>query len=155
MVDIVCTASATPLRITVRPNSAVNGHWRAFVLLLLLPLFSAIGVGFVLLGAWPVVPCLALALGGLWLALRAVERHADDFEEIMLRGDHLLLDRHDRTGDQHLEFNCHWVQVVSRGAGYLALRSHGREFPVGHDLNDAERAAVGRELRSVLARTRH
>lgn len=154
MVDIVSAAPATALRITVRPNSAVNGRWRLFVLVLLLPLFSAIGAGFVLLGAWPVAPCLALALGGLWLGLRQIERHAGDFERIVLCDDRLLVDRHDPRHDEHLEFNSLWVQVVTHGDGTLALRSHGCEFPVGNDLTESERVAVGRELRSTLARAR-
>lgn len=159
MVDIVNTAAATPLRITVRPNSAVNGKWHAFVLLLVVPVFSAVGIGFALIGAWPVLPCLLIVMLALVVALRHIERHAEDFERITLNDDVLTVDRHAPDQDEHMEFNSRWVQVVSLDSApgetrYLALRSHGRELPVGHDLTDTERATVGGALRSRLSRLR-
>lgn len=159
MVDIVNTAAANHLRITVRPNSAVNGRWFAFILLLLLPVFSAVGIGFTLLGAWPVLPCLLLVVLALGGAFHHIERHAGDFERITLSDDLLTVDRHAPGEDEHLEFNSQWVQVVSHEIApgetrYLAFRSHGREHPVGHDLSDDERATVGRALKSRLNRLR-
>ncbi len=159
MVDIVNTAAANRLRITVRPNSAVNGRWHTFVLLLLIPIFGAVGIGFSLLGAWPVLPCLLVVLLILVWAIFHIESHAEDFEQITLGEDVLTLDRHGPEENEHLEFNTQWVQVVSHDIGpdetrYLALRSHGREHPVGHRLSDDERATVGRELRARLNRLR-
>jgi len=160
MVDIVNTAAKAPLRITVRPNSAVNGRWHSVVLLLLVPVFGAVGLGFTLLGAWPVLPCLLLVMFALVGALQHIERHAGDFERITLDDDVLTVDRHAPEQDQHLEFNSRWVQLVSHDIApgetrYLALRSHGREHPVGLELSDDERAAVGRELKSRLYKLQH
>lgn len=159
MVDIVNAAPAVPLRITVRPNSAVNGRWRLFVLTLLAPLFSLVGIGFTLLGAWPVLPCLVLTLLALGCALRHVERHAGDFEQITLEDDRLVVLRHAPDRDERFEFNSCWVQVVLHDAApgvkaHLALRSHGRELPVGLALTDDECVTVGSELRFRLSRLR-
>jgi len=160
MVDVVNTTTVKPLRITVRPNSAVNGRWRAFVLLLLIPVFGAVGLGFTLLGAWPVLPGLLLVMLALVWALRHIERHAGDFERITVGNDLLTVDRHAPKQDEHLEFNARWVQVVSHDIApgetrYLALRSHGREHPVGLALSDHERAAVNHALRVRLRRLQH
>lgn len=156
MVDIVSAPPAAPLRITVRPNCAVRRGEGMRTLAVATPIGIVIAIGFVWLGAWPVVPFVTLALAALAFAVHLVERRAGDFERITVDDDKLTVDRHDFTGDEHFEFNCYWVQVVVRqaaagGFAYLALRSHGREVAVGHDLTDEERATVGSALLSRLA----
>lgn len=159
MVDIVSAANTSPLRITVRPNSVSHRGEGALTLVVTAPLGLAIATGFVLLGAWPVAPFVLLALAGLTAAVYFVHRHTGDFERIVVDQDKLTVDRHDPDRDEHFEFNGCWVQVVQRnstegGCTYLALRSHGREVALGHDLTEDERASVGSALRSRLAQLR-
>ena len=156
MVDIVSAAKTAPLRIIVRPNSALHRGEGALTLAVTAPLALCIAVVLIALGAWPVVPFVLLVLAALAGAVFMVYRHRDDFERIVIADDKLTVDRHQPDGDQHFEFNGYWVQVVQRhadtgGCAYLALRSHGRELPLCHHLNDAERAVVGRVLTSRLA----
>lgn len=156
MVDIVSAANAAPLRITVRPNSVLHRGEGALTLALTAPVGVAIAIGFAFLGAWPVAPFVLLALAGLAAAVYLVHRHIGDFERIVVDDDKLTVDRHDPRGDEHFEFNGHWVQVVQRpssegGCAYLALRSHGRELPLGSELTADERATVGRALHDRLA----
>lgn len=156
MVDIVNTPPAAPLRITVRPNCAARRGEGVRTLAVATPIGVAIALGLFWLGAWPVVPFVTLALAALTLAVHLVERRAGDFEQITVDDDKLTVDRHDRADDEHFEFNCYWVQVIVRkaaagGCAYLALRSHGREVALGHDLTDEERASVGGLLLSRLA----
>lgn len=160
MVDIVSTANATPMCITVRPNSVLHGGEGALTLAIVTPIGVIIAAGFALLGAWPVAPFVLLAVAGLGLAVYLVHRHIGDFERIVVDADRLTVDRHDPAGDQHFEFNAYWVQVVQRatldgGCAYLALRSHGREVSLGHHLTEDERASVSRVLRARLAALRH
>lgn len=160
MVDIVSNASAAPMCITVRPNSVLHGGEGMLTLAVTAVIGFAIAAGFWWLGAWPVAPFVLLALSGLSLAVYLLGRHGGDFERIVVDDDRLTVDRHAPAGDEHFEFNGCWVQVVQKdnldgGCDYLALRSHGHELVVGHDLNDAERAAVSRALRARLARLRH
>lgn len=159
MVDIVSAAPAATLRITVRPNSAMHHGEGLLTLAVTVPLAVIIAAVFFFLGAWPVVPFVLLALAALGLAVYCVQRHAGDFERITVDDETLSVDRHDPQGDEHFEFNGYWVQIIRRqaaagGCAYLALRSHGRELAVGHDLTDDERASVGRALLSRLARIR-
>lgn len=159
MVDIVNAASASPMRIVVRPNSVLHRDEGALALAVTAPAGFAIAALFVLLGAWPVAPFVLAALAGLAVAVWLVHRHAGDFERIVVDDDKLVVDRHDPGGDHHFEFNRSWVQVIQRrasagGCAYLAVRSHGREVPIGHDLTDQERASVGRALLARLARLR-
>ena len=163
MVDIASSANATPMTpmcITVRPNSVLHMGEGTLTLLIVSTIGIVISAGFALLGVWLVAPFVLLALGGLGLGVFLVHRHAGDFERIVVDADRLTVDHHDATGDQHFEFNACWVQVVQKaaldgGCAYLALRSHGRELALGHDLTDDERASVGRALRVRLARLHH
>lgn len=146
--------------VTVRPNSARWGRrfpW--FVALVLVPVGLAIGVGCLLIGAWPVLPFLALSLGAVAAAFHQVHRHAGDYERLTVCRDRLILERHDTCHDQRLEFNARWVQMVAPaqpggGYRYLALRLHGHDEPFGRHLTEDERARVGRELGWRLARLR-
>lgn len=160
MVDIVSAAKTAPLRIIVRPNSALHRGEGALTLAATAPVGVFIASVLVAFGAWPVIPFVLLALAGLAAAVYMVYRHRDDFERIVLTDDKLVVDRHRPDGDEHFEFNGFWVQLVQRqaeegGCAYLALRSHGREVALGGQLNDAERAVVGRVLSSRLALLRH
>lgn len=160
MVDIVSTANTAPLRITVRPNSILHWGEGTMTLAIAAPLGTVIAGGSVMLGAWPVAPFVLTALAGLAGALILVHRHLDDCERIVLDRDRLTVDRHLPGQDQHFEFNGCWVQLVQRrarsgGCAYLALRSYGRELPLGRDLTDDERASVGRLLAARLARLRY
>jgi uncharacterized membrane protein len=160
VVDIVNPPGASPLRITVRPNCAVHRGEGLRTLAVAAPIGVAIGLAFLWLGAWPVVPFVTLALAALTLAVHLVERRAGNFERITVDSKKLTVDRHYWTGDEHFEFDCYWVQVIARqaqagGLAYLGLRSHGREVAVGHDLTDDERATVGSALLSRLAWLKH
>lgn len=159
MVDIVSTANAAPMCITVRPNSVLHRSDGIWALAVATPVVLVVAVAFALLGAWPVAVCMVLSLIGLGVAVYLVERHTTDFERIVVDADRLTVDSHDPAGDHHFEFNGYWVQIVQRpaedgGCAYLALRSHGRELVVGQGLTDDERASVSLALRARLARLR-
>lgn len=129
-------------------------------MLILVPVCSVLGFAFLLIGAWPVTLFLGLHIAALLTAFLHVEKHAGDFERLTLADDRLILDTHTVDGDQHREFNGHWVQVellntAVGGGNSLYLRSHGKEIPFGRLLSDDERRAVNQELGRRLAMLRH
>jgi uncharacterized membrane protein len=159
MVDIVGTAPAAPLRITVRPNSITRGRDGLRALIAVAAVSIPVAGWFALAGAWPVTLFALVAPLGVALALRHLRRQAGDVERITLARETLTVDRHEQGDVRHLEFNGCWVTLVahraaSGGCDYLALRSHGHEFPLGRNLTDDERATVGRTLQARLARLR-
>lgn len=161
MVDFVGTADQpSPFSVTARPNSVASRSGLLVTMLILVPVCSAAGLGFILIGAWPVSIFMALHILALLGAFKYIERHTGDFERLTLADDRLILDTHTPDRDQHLEFNGFWVQVCLQttsvgGGNSLCLRSHGKEVPFGQLLSDDERVAVSRELRRRLARLRH
>lgn len=138
-----CAGAGNPaqFRVTARPNSAVGNPGLGVAMIVLLPSCTVVGLGLLMLGAWPAALFMALPLLGLAWAFRRIQQHAGDFERLTLDDDRLIVDSHSADGDQHLEFNSHWVQVALRrsavgGGMTLTLRSHGREAIFGRLLSD-------------------
>lgn len=159
MVDIVGGASAMPLRITIRPNSALHPKDALIAAAIAAPVGAVIAALFARFGAWPVAVFVALAFAGLFIATRLIQRRNDDIERIAFDAWTVTVDRHDHDGDSHYEFNGPWVQLVERSAAdggctYLALRSQGREVSLGEHLTEDERASVSRVLRDRLRKLR-
>lgn len=157
-----CAQAGNPVRfcVTAKPNSVLGNPGLRFAMVVLLPWWGGTGIAFLMLGIWPVTVCMVLPLVGLAWAFHHVERHAGDFERLVLDDDRLIVDCHTPEQDQHLEFNSQWVQVALRptavgGGTTLTLRSHGKEVAFGHLLSDEERAALSHELSLRLARLRH
>lgn len=160
MVECARADDAAQFCVTARPNYVLGSPGLRLAMIVLLPWSVAMGTIFMMLGVWPVTLFLLLPISGLIWAFQHLERHAGDFERLILDNDRLILDSHTPEQDQHLEFNSYWVQVALLptavgGGTTLTLRSHGKEFAFGRLLSDEERAAVSRELRQRLARIRH
>lgn len=115
----------------------------------------AIALGFVMIGAWPVMPFTGLEMVVLYAAFRYIDRHASDYEILEISGDRVRIET--RVGSQvnRVEFNRQWARLVTNhryGAPRLALRSHGREVAFGSHLGSADLERIARELRRHLRR---
>jgi len=114
----------------------------------------AIATAFAMLGAWLILPFAGLEILALALVLRWLRAHADDYENVSVRGDVVMLDVCERNRVRRLEFNRMWTRLVVREQSWstrLALRSHGREVEIGRFLDDGGRKALARELKGRLA----
>lgn len=121
--------------------------------LIAMPLLAALGSPVL----WGLLPFLALAVGGVWYALRLSWRRSDMTREVLrLSRDRLDLTRSD-TGrtDRHWHANPYWLRVTLRDDGpvedYLTLTADGREVELGAFLSVDERRSLARELRQRLA----
>lgn len=117
--------------------------------------FLAIALPFAFHGAWLILPFAGAEMVLLYLAFRAVERHAGDFESISISGDRVVVERWETGRVSRHEFNRYWAQVVfepgASGAGeLLALRSHGRVVQLGRHLTQEQRHRVARALKQHL-----
>jgi uncharacterized membrane protein len=115
----------------------------------------AISLGFALSGAWLVFPFAGVEILVVFLAFRYVERHAGDYECMVLEDERVVVERQHSKKIERYEFNRHWAQVSfteprGRARGRLVLRSHGREIEFGVHLNGEQRAAVARRLKEHL-----
>jgi uncharacterized membrane protein len=122
--------------------------------LIALPLLGVLGTPVL----WGVLPFFALAVGGVWLALRRSYHDGRLTEEFTLWSDRVTLVRINPRGQrQSWEANPHWVRVALRETGgpvenYLTLKGGGREVEIGAFLSPDERLDLRATLERALAR---
>ena len=137
---------------TARRNNSLSSSGRQLVFGFILFVSLGIATGFyVVFDAWPILPYAALEMTVLYLAFRYMDRHAGDHERITIKGNTVAIEVHEGSSVTRLELNRYWAQVVcDAGGARLALRSHGREIPVGRHLCEERRLELGRELKREL-----
>jgi uncharacterized membrane protein len=141
--------------LVARRNSSLSASGRLLVVGSLAAVSLTISLGFVALGAWPILPFWGLEMFGLYVAFHIVGRHAGDYERISIRGDQVLIESSEARRRTRHEFNRHWARLVVQPAGggrhtRVALRSHGREVEFGRHLTDDQRLEVAHVLRHEL-----
>lgn len=145
------------LLIAKRNNSLSLPGRRLFFASMVIVSF-AIAIVWAMQGAWYVLPFAGVEMAALFLALMIIGRHAEDYETIVVSGDRIRVERREGGRISRDEFNRYWAQLVTReGPGdrcELALRSHGREVPLGRYLTDEQKRTVACELRSKLKHIR-
>ena len=139
----------------VRPNCSLSPAERLFFLCFLASVSFGIALVFAWLGAWLILPFAGLEVGLLVWAFRQCSEHADDYEKITIKDDHLVIEARDASRMARHEFNRYWARVVctsdASGVLHLALRSHGREVMVGKCLTSEAKQALAKELRIHLS----
>jgi uncharacterized membrane protein len=158
--DSAHTGAAPGFVLVARRNNSLSraGRYRVFGSLVIVSL--GISLTFALHGAWPVVPFAGAEMLVLYLAFRAVERHARDFESVSVSGDRVVLERWESGRVSRAEFSRYWAQVVfepssAGGHALLAVRSHGRQVQFGRHLTDEQRREAARTLKHQLSRHAH
>lgn len=104
-------------------------------------------------GAWPALPFAGLEILGLAWAFRVVESHDGDFERFTITGDLVIVESCRRGTVARLTCNREWARLVCEVRGRrcrLAVRSHGREFPFGRLMSDADRLEWAHTVRGAI-----
>ena len=145
---------ATEYVYTARRNNSLSSIGRQLVFGFILTVSLGIAVAFSLVfGAWPIMPFAGIEMAALYLALRYIDRHAEDYERITIRGDRVAVEVREGSRVTRHELNRCWAQVVCEpGGARLALRSHGRDVEVGRHVRDEQRVEMARELKRELRR---
>lgn len=146
------------VRIRIRPNRSLSPQ-------AILPLFFAaaavlvtIGIGFTLLGAWPVLPFAGLEIVMIGAVLRWMHRHHDDYELVIVAGDRVRVIRRSGQQEREAEFNRHWARVSMTPSGsarhsmQVHVGSHGRYVEIGAAVREEDRRRLADEIKSALAR---
>jgi uncharacterized membrane protein len=134
---------------------------RAFhVLMLMLGLISlAAGVGFVKVGAWPVIGFFGLDVALVYIAFRLNYRSARRSETIRLAGDTFSVERVDTRGGRRIwRLQPFWLRVIleERDDGWnrLLVVSHGRSLVIADIVAPAVRRELAAAIREALKRWR-
>jgi uncharacterized membrane protein len=113
------------------------------------------GLGFYMLGAWPVMGFFGLDVLLVYGAFRLNYRAARLYETVELRPGELKVTRVYPSGrSQSWSFNPYWVRLEleesETTANRLSLRSHGRILPFGNFLTNDEKRGFAHALREAL-----
>lgn len=119
----------------------------------------AVGIGFFIIGAWPVAGFLGLDVALLWLAFKLSYRSGLLSEHLRLSATLLTVRRILPSGRvREWRFQPYWLRVEMddppRHDSHMTLASHGRRLTVGAFLNVTERLDLARALSAALDRLR-
>jgi uncharacterized membrane protein len=135
---------------------------RNFHLLMgLLALVSiAVGIGFVSIGAWPVIGFFGLDAALIYSAFRLNYRSARQRETLRLAGQVFTVERVSEHGERReWRFQPFWLRVIfeerSDASNRLLVASHGRSLVIGDFVPPPLRRELAVSLRDALARWRN
>ena len=119
----------------------------------------AVGLAFLLLGAWPVFGFFGLDVALIYLAFKLNYRSGRLYETIDLTPASLLLTRvHPSGRTEQFECNPYWAKVQLQewpdGRSELRIADRGNAIIFGRFLNADERRDLARALRQTLFETR-
>jgi uncharacterized membrane protein len=143
----------------LKPHRSLPPKGFVVLMLVLAGASFAIGLVFVLNGAWPVTPFFGLDVGLVYLAFRLSYRQARQTEALQLTEDSLTVDRVGIYGErQRWRFQPFWLRVRleerDEHTNRLVLSSHGSSLAVGTFLGPAERRKLAGALKDALQRWR-
>ncbi len=139
----------------LRPNRSLSRKHFMWMIGGVAAIFLAMGVRFLALGAWPILPFMALDLALLWWAMRASYRSGEAVEELRLDAGGLQLIRISPLGHRRQTIlEPHWARVELEDLGdqqnRLWLRAGARREPVGSFLSPPERVEIARVIEDGL-----
>ncbi|MBS0355029.1 MAG: DUF2244 domain-containing protein [Proteobacteria bacterium] len=139
-----------------RPNCSLTPTLRRGVIALILAASLIVSTGFLLAGAWLVLPFAGLELLVLFIALRAIDRQGADYESIQLDDDSLIVSTRQSSVSFRQSFHAGWARISLDAADgpdpLLYVRSHGHTARVGRLLTADERRLLFSDLSRHLAR---
>jgi uncharacterized membrane protein len=153
------TADTVLYRVTLRPNPPMSPAALLSVLFVVTAVDLAFAIGFLLRGAWPIMPFMGADVALLAWAFFASRKAARRYEDVCLTRNRLRIEHHEPRGTTTpVEFNPYWVRVelqepVETGSG-VTLRSHGRTVQIGKFLAPPQKLSVASALRAALQRAR-
>jgi uncharacterized membrane protein len=141
--------------LTLTPNRSFDRRHVRWILGGMGFIFFLAGLRFLALGAWPILPFMALDVGLLWWAFRASYASGRGHERVVLAGDRLeVLRVSPRGAERRFGFEPLWTRVQMEetplGDVRLWLAAHGRRVSVGRFLSPSERREVGEVIRAGL-----
>ncbi len=147
------------LDLTLRPNRSLPRHQARWLVAGVGGVFLLGGLRFLALGAWPVLPFMAIDVALLWWAFRASYRSGRAYETVRLDAFDLTVRKVAANGrERRFRLEPFWARArledLPSGDNRLSLVSRQVRVTVGHCLSPPERAAVHAAIETGLARWR-
>ncbi|MDP2153660.1 MAG: DUF2244 domain-containing protein [Methylotenera sp.] len=138
-----------------KPNNSLSPTGFVWLFVGVFTITSTITVGFVLAGAWLVLPFAGLEILALACVLVNAYLHYGDFESIKLVNDDVVVEQHCYKSSKKYTFQRYWVRVTLRktldGTIAIFIGSHGKEIEFGSRyINKEERESIAKQLKQDL-----
>lgn len=158
--DCVSTVALSPLPadleycVVARATDSLGRRHRWQVFGALAAVSLVLALAFVAAGAWPVLPYSLLEIGVLAGAFAWFDRHAGDWERLVVAGDRVVVEQAAGGRCERREFNRYWLRVEVATGGFgrsprVVLQGGGASWEFGRALPAKERLAVAHELRRM------
>ena len=120
---------------------------------------SIVGIGFMMMGAWPVLGFLGLEIAVVWFAFKLNYRAGRLIETIFISKSGVTIERTDwrgRPASQHIDSPWVTAELVPKTARRrkLMLSVHGNTVEIGAFLPPIEKPALAKALNDALLRMR-
>lgn len=141
------------------PHRSLQERNFHFLMALLGLISLAAGIGFVSIGAWPVIGFFGVDVALVYLAFRLNYRSARQSETLRLADDVFSVERVGARGEHRKwSFQAFWVRVTLEERGDISNRlligSHGRSLAIADFVPPDSRRELAATLSDVLGRWR-
>jgi len=153
------TAHPVLFHALLRPHRSMSPAGFRVLMGVMVAAFFGLGLGFFLVGAWPVIGFCGFEVLLIWWCFRLNFRSLRRYETLLLTDDALELRRVQPDGTaERIAFQPYWLRLRLEEApgrsSRLVLSSHGRQISVGGFLAPDERVDLARALEQALKRQR-
>jgi uncharacterized membrane protein len=143
----------------LRPHRSLPPRGFHLVMMVLGFISLAVGIGFLSIGAWPVIGFFGLDVALVYVAFRLSYRSGRQSETIRLADDAFTVEQLGVRGERRTwRFQPFWLRVIleERGQDWnrLLVASHGRSLVIGAFVTAAMRRELAATLRDALRRWR-
>jgi uncharacterized membrane protein len=143
----------------LRPHRSLPPRGFHFLMLVLGLISLAVGIGFVSIGAWPVIGFFGLDVALVYVAFRLSYRSGRKSETIRLADDAFTVERLSVRGERRIwRFQPFWLRVIleekTDESNRLLVASHGRSLVIAAFVTAAARRELAAAIRDALRRWR-
>jgi uncharacterized membrane protein len=154
VVPLPSSAVEPELCVLSRRNDSLGTRGRRTAFCLIAAVSLALGIGFVVAGAWPVLPYSLVEISVLAGAFACLERRARDWERLTVDGERVIVERVRGGQVDRREWNRQWVRVETTAGRdglptRMVLRSAGQACEFGAALAARRRGEVAQALRRL------
>ena len=144
------------LDLTLTPNRSFDRRHMRWVVAGVGAIFFISGLRFLALGAWPILPFMAIDTALLWWAFRTSHASGRGHERVVLADHALTLFRVSAQGRENsFGFEPWWTRVqieeTALGDAHVWLTARNRRVRVGSFLSAPERREVGAVIAEALS----
>jgi len=147
-------------KIIAKPNDSLSEEQKAKLLAVIGLILLLVGLGFLRIGAWMVLPFAGLELVIFCYAFYTLYLHANEFESITFDRDALHIEKKVKQQRYSSSFNHYWARVYLRDAesvkgfkakSQLIISSHGKEVEFGSAfLTELQRKHLVKEIKQKI-----